>query len=918
MKKNSLRFAWTFLLSIVFAGLTAQNVPVNLNSGWNWISYPRSDVMSLEAAMEGFTPASGDVIKSMGGSSMYQNGKWQGSLTELVPGEGYMYYSASGQSMSFVFGGPDADPSMLPVSALEGEFTVRSNGTKVRFSPGNLQYRIDPNQESSGTLGSGTTTDGYMPYATYYKYSLCQLLYTAEELHAAGVGSGSITGIAFESSSGNQYLRDCIEVWMSATSLNNVSTTSVSTSGMTRVFSGSLTQQLGWTPLNFSMPFAWNGSSNVLITVVMNHGTYDNTTLWKCNELGFTGAGYARRDDSGPYLPSLNTYTLTTSSKRPNTRFVGHGGVKWRFAENQNDYIGEGNANASSTYSGWIDLFCWGTSGHPHGAVCYQPWSTSTITNNYYAYGTEGYDLFDQTGEADWGCNAISNGGDQPLQWRTLTGTEWTYLLNTRTTASGKRYAKAKVGGVKGLILLPDDWSTSYYTLSSTNSPSANFTANVITNAQWPTLEQHGAVFLPAAGYRLGTVLTQLGDLGHYWSSSFGGNNGATMAGFNNSMVAVDMMLQEYAGSVRLVCQTDPRVRTLSVNGVGCCDATVSGEAQSASSSVTERGFCWNTTGRPTLNDGNCTVGTGAGSFSKTLSIFSANTTYYIRSFAKIGGSYRYGNEIAFTTKANAEGALPSVFSVSATQKVQFSQGNLQYQASTDTWRFAGHQWDVQGQANLSSSATYDGWIDLFCWATSGWNPGNTYFHPWEKDGNRSQYGPPCIHDLTGEYANCDWGHNPISNGNGKPNQWRTLTRVEMNYLCDTRTTSSGIRFAKAKVYNVNGVILLPDDWETSYFALNETNNYHASYSSNTISYSQWMTLEEHGVVFLPAAGYQISGSHYHDQGENGEYWTSSAALDDLDEAYATSFSDTGFAPSISLANDRNDSYSVRLVRDVR
>ena len=65
MKRNSLRFIWTILLSIVFAGLTAQNVPVTLNSGWNWISYPRSQAMSLAAAMEGFTPAAGDVIKGM-------------------------------------------------------------------------------------------------------------------------------------------------------------------------------------------------------------------------------------------------------------------------------------------------------------------------------------------------------------------------------------------------------------------------------------------------------------------------------------------------------------------------------------------------------------------------------------------------------------------------------------------------------------------------------------------------------------------------------------------------------------------------------------------------------------------------------------------------------------------------------------
>ena len=56
--------------------------------------------------------------------------------------------------------------------------------------------------------------------------------------------------------------------------------------------------------------------------------------------------------------------------------------------------------------------------------------------------------------KSDWG-NTIGSG------WRTLTSAEWTYLFDSRTTTSGVRYAKATVNGVSGVILLPDDWSTS-------------------------------------------------------------------------------------------------------------------------------------------------------------------------------------------------------------------------------------------------------------------------------------------------------------------------------------------------------------------------------------------------------------------------------------------------------------------------
>ena len=77
------------------------------------------------------------------------------------------------------------------------------------------------------------------------------------------------------------------------------------------------------------------------------------------------------------------------------------------------------------------------------------------------------------------------------------------------------------------------------------------------------------------------------------------------------------------------------------------------------------------------------------------------------------------------------EGALTHAFSVSSTKKVYFAKGNLQYRASTDTWRFAENQWDTIGSANMNRSSTYDGWIDLFYYGTSGYNncfPYNYYY----------------------------------------------------------------------------------------------------------------------------------------------------------------------------------------------
>ena len=227
----------------------------------------------------------------------------------------------------------------------------------------------------------------------------------------------------------------------------------------------------------------------------------------------------------------------------------------WRFAENQWDYVGEANTNSSPTYDGWIDLFGWGTSGYNHGAICYQPWSTNKNYSDYFAYGDDAYNLFDQTGQADWGYNAISNGGNaEHSGWRTLTHEEWSYLFNLRSTSSDIRYAKACVNNVNGVILLPDDWSSTYYTLNNTNLSGASFDDNAITASQWATLEQYGALFLTAAGRRFGVSMGSVGSCGYYWSASRYESSSAWGLYINVSYLTTDYDFGcHYGRSVRMV-----------------------------------------------------------------------------------------------------------------------------------------------------------------------------------------------------------------------------------------------------------------------------------------------------------------------------------------------------------------------------
>ena len=341
----------------------------------------------------------------------------------------------------------------------------------------------------------------------------------------------------------------------------------------------------------------------------------------------------------------------------------------------------------------------------------------------------------------------------------------------------------------------------------------------------------------------------------------------------------------------------------------------------------TSQGYTISVSANP--SSGGYVSGGGSYQYGASCTVYAtANSGYTFTNWTENGSQVSTNANYTFTVNGNRSlvanftyngggdapiGAINGLFTINANgDQVYFSQGNLQYQASTDIWRFATNQWDYVGEDNANISSTYSGWIDLFGWGTSGWNSGNTYYHPWDSNNSsESTYGPPGQYNLTGSYANADWGvYNPISNGGNQANQWRTLTQAEWTYVFNTRSTTSGIRYAKANVNDVNGVILLPDDWSSTILNLSNTNSSGASFSSNTISASQWTTLESAGAVFLPAAGDRI-GASVSGVGSLGLYW--SASYDTSYGARKVGFNDSGLG---TYYGSRCLGHSVRLVHD--
>lgn len=541
----------------------AQDVTITLYPGWNWISYPKAEVLDINTALGDFVPVDGDMIKSQFSNSVFSNGYWRGGVTHFMPGWGYHYYSNRTEIVSFVFGPPapqlivtTAEPTNITaISAVSGGSLSSFDGSYIFVLEKGICWATHPNptvmndfhtENGSGINGfTAEMTDlniNTMYYVRAYAVTERGTIYGEEMIFTTRDGIPVVSTDSVTNILGN--VANCYYT--------------VTDNGGLEVVARGVCWSTGHNP-SLNDNYITDGSGLGTFSINMNElslnttyyvrafATTTHTTAYG-DEISFTTLELPIGAINGLFSVSSTRQVLFSQG---NLQYQASTDT-WKFAEQQWNKIGEDNNNISPTYEGWIDLFGWGTSGYNHGAMCYLPYSNLQTNNYYYAYGSSTYNLNDSTGMADWGYNPISNGGNQSNQWRTLTSVEWEFVFNLRTTATGIRYARANVNNVNGVILLPDDWDSTYYALNNTNQSNANYTCNEITISQWSTMEEHGAVFIPGAGCRIG-IQYYWGN-GDYWSASFYNNNYAYLMCFTNSELTTQGYNSRFVGrSVRLV-----------------------------------------------------------------------------------------------------------------------------------------------------------------------------------------------------------------------------------------------------------------------------------------------------------------------------------------------------------------------------
>ena len=182
-------------------------------------------------------------------------------------------------------------------------------------------------------------------------------------------------------------------------------------------------------------------------------------------------------------------------------------------------------------------------------------WSTDHISHFYWSKDAnkaraQSYNDEDASGSDEFFTNVdgfkVNVGQAEQTGWRTLSKDEWTHLLNLRTMTYDKpRYTNKTAGIVigsttyNGIFIYPDDYNGNEV---GSGGPS-----------NWADIKNAGIVFLPAAGYRDNSSISDVAVRGVYWSSTTDFKTSAYQMSFNSSRLNTSKDARKVGGAVRLV-----------------------------------------------------------------------------------------------------------------------------------------------------------------------------------------------------------------------------------------------------------------------------------------------------------------------------------------------------------------------------
>ena len=169
----------------------------------------------------------------------------------------------------------------------------------------------------SDTINNGTASTGYyVPASNFYKNSYTQQLILASEMNGANV----LTGIMFEYNYATAMSsKTNVSIYIGHTSTTTLTSSAWEpTTNAQLVYTGSLNCSQGWNEFMFDVPFAYNGTSNLVITVVDQSNAYNGSAYTYRTHSASGKALYYQTDSEMSVPPS----SRTSYGYRANMKFI--------------------------------------------------------------------------------------------------------------------------------------------------------------------------------------------------------------------------------------------------------------------------------------------------------------------------------------------------------------------------------------------------------------------------------------------------------------------------------------------------------------------------------------------------------------------------------------------------------------------